>query len=53
MKRIAYILQEMLFLIRRHKAYFLAPLLILMAFLVILIKVIGPPAVLSFIYAGL
>ena len=39
-------------MIRRHKLYFMAPLLIVLALLAILVFYLGPAAIISFIYAG-
>jgi hypothetical protein len=52
MRKIAYMLAEMLHLIRRRKLYFLAPILILLALLAFLVFQLGPGALLTFIYAG-
>lgn len=52
MKKILYILKEMMYLIRRHKLYFLAPVLIVLAFLAFIVFYIGPSVIISFIYAG-
>lgn len=52
MGRAGYILRHTARLVRRHKLYFLAPVLILLAILAILVYYIGPAAVVSFIYAG-
>ena len=53
MRKIAYLLKEMIFMIKRHKLYFLAPILIILAILALLVYYIGPAAVVSFIYAGI
>jgi hypothetical protein len=52
MRRIWFIFREMLHLIRTHKLYVIAPLLISLVVLALLAFVIGPTAVLTFIYAG-
>jgi len=52
MKKIIYIIKQMLILIRKHKLSFLAPLLIILAILAILVYYIGPAVIVSFIYAG-
>ena len=52
MKKIAYILKEMLHLIRKNKMYLIAPLLVILALLAFLVYYIGPPVVIAFIYAG-
>ena len=52
-KKAAYIIKEMWFMIKRHKFYFLAPILIILATLAILVYYIGPTAIVSFLYAGI
>jgi hypothetical protein len=52
MKKIIYILKETGLLIREHKVYFLAPLLIMLALLALLVYQFGPAIIVSFIYAG-
>ena len=52
MRKFWYILKEMGFLIWAHRLYFTAPLLIMLALLVLLAFYAGPAAVLTFIYAG-
>jgi len=47
------IFKEMLYMIKKHKFYFMAPFLLMLAFLGILVFTLGPKAVLAFIYAGL
>jgi hypothetical protein len=42
----------MFLLIKKHKLSFLAPLLLILAFLAILVYYIGPAVIVSFIYAG-
>ena len=53
MRRVWYILKEMMHLVRAHKLYVIAPLLVTLAFLAFLAFYLGPAAVLTFIYAGL
>jgi len=53
MEKILYILREMLYMVRRHKLYFLLPILIVLVLLAFLVFYIGPSAVISFIYAGI
>jgi hypothetical protein len=48
-----YILRQMLYMIRKHKIYFLAPLLILFVVLALVSFYIGPSVIISFIYAGI
>lgn len=52
MRKVKYIILQMLLLIRKHKLSFLAPLLLILAFLAILVYYIGPAVIVSFIYAG-
>ncbi|HPG73004.1 MAG TPA: hypothetical protein PLM49_01850 [Bacteroidales bacterium] len=52
MRKVKYILKQMWFLIRKHKLSFMAPLLLILAFLAILVYYIGPAVIVSFIYAG-
>jgi hypothetical protein len=52
MKKILYILKEMLYLIKNHKLYILCPILIILAILAFLVYYIGPAVIVSFIYAG-
>ncbi|NQT90737.1 MAG: hypothetical protein HQ558_05735 [Candidatus Omnitrophica bacterium] len=53
MTKIGYIFKELFFMIRKHRVYFLAPILIILALLAILVYCIGPAAIVSFIYAGI
>jgi hypothetical protein len=46
-------LKESFRLIKKHKAYFFAPIILFLVFLSIFAFVFGPKAVLAFIYAGL
>lgn len=52
-KRVVYIIKEMLFMIRQHKLYFLAPVLFILAVLAILVYTMGPTAIVAFLYAGI
>jgi len=52
MKKVIYILKEMLHMIRRHKLAFLTPIFIMLALLAFLVYYIGPAVIISFIYAG-
>ncbi len=45
-------MHEMLLLLREHKLYFLAPLLLTLVGLSVLVYYVGPTVVLTFIYAG-
>jgi hypothetical protein len=47
-----YLLKEAFHLIRRRKAYVLAPLLVLLLLLALVAFYVGPGAVVTFIYAG-
>ncbi len=53
MEKMLLIMRESLALVRRHKFYFLLPLLLLLAVLSVLAFQIGPGIVISFIYAGI
>ena len=53
MKRIWFIFKEMMHLVRNHKVYVIAPLLITLVLLALFAFILGPTAVLTFIYAGL
>ena len=53
MNKVAFVLKEMWSLIKRHKYYFLAPIVIILASLAILVYYIGPSAIVSFLYAGI
>jgi hypothetical protein len=53
MRKVWFILKEMAHLIWGHKLYVIAPLLITLAILAFLAFVLGPTAVMTFIYAGL
>ena len=53
MRKVWYILKEMVFLIRSHKLVFISPILIMLALLVLFALYLGPTAFLTFIYAGL
>jgi len=52
MKKVKYILKEMLAMIKKHKYYFIAPMLLILALLAFLVYYIGPAVIVSFIYAG-
>ena len=45
-------MQNMLMLVREHKLYFMAPVLITLVFLSMLVYYVGPTVVITFIYAG-
>lgn len=53
MGRIWFIFKEMLHLIRAHKMYVIAPVLLTLVILALFAFILGPTAVLTFIYAGL
>lgn len=52
MLKIVYILKETFFMVKKHKIYFLAPILIILALLALIVFYIGPSVIISFIYAG-
>ncbi len=51
-KKAIYIPREMMRMISRHKLYFVAPLLIMLACLAGLVFYAGPTVLISFLYAG-
>lgn len=53
MRKLIFILKECRDLVRRHRLYFLAPLLLALAVLSFLVFQIGPALIVAFIYAGL
>jgi len=48
-----YIFKETLYLIRKHKAYFFAPILIILGIIAILVFYVGPGVIITFMYAGI
>jgi hypothetical protein len=52
MRKVKYIVREMFLMIKKHKYYFIAPILIILALLAFLVYYIGPAVIVSFIYAG-
>jgi VIT1/CCC1 family predicted Fe2+/Mn2+ transporter len=52
MNKVKLILKEVFFLVKKHKYYFIAPILIVLAILAFLVYYIGPAIIVSFIYAG-
>jgi len=52
MTKIGYILKETFYMIKKYKIYFLAPILIILAFLALVVFYIGPSVIIAFIYAG-
>ena len=52
-KQLAYLVKEILYLVRKNKFYFLAPLMLMLAVLIFLIFYVGPNVVITFIYAGI
>jgi len=53
MIKILYILKETFYMVKKHKIYFLAPLLIILALLALIVFYIGPHVIIAFIYAGI
>lgn len=51
-RKVRHILCESAYLVRRHKLYFLAPILFVLALLAFFVYQIGPAIIVSFIYAG-
>ncbi len=52
-KQLGYLTKEIVYLIKKNKFYFLAPLMLMLAVLIFLVFYIGPNVVIAFIYAGL
>jgi DUF917 family protein len=52
MRKIFFILNEFMVLMRENKTYVLAPILIALALLSFLVYYVGPTAIVTFIYAG-
>jgi hypothetical protein len=52
MKKVVFMIRNMLVLIKKHKLSFMAPLFIILAILAFLVYYIGPAVIISFIYAG-
>lgn len=53
LKQLRYITNEMLYLVKKNRFYFIAPLLLLLAILVLVVFYVGPTVVITFMYAGL
>lgn len=53
MGRIRLIFRETFRLIRRHKFYFLMPILIVLALIALLVYTVGPATLVAFLYAGI
>jgi len=53
MKKLVYMFKEAVELIKKHKVYFFAPIIIFLVFLGILVFILGPTAIMTFIYAGM
>jgi len=53
MNKAVYLFKETFHLIKAHKIYFLAPILITFALLALLVFYVGPSVIISFIYAGI
>ena len=53
MHKLVYIFKEIFYMVKRHKIYFLAPILFALALLILLAFYIGPSAIIAFIYAGI
>lgn len=52
LRLVAAMFREILLLVREHRAWFLAPLLLSMAALSLLVYYVGPTVIITFIYAG-
>jgi len=53
MRKFVLILREAAHLVWRHKAWFLAPILLALALIGFLVYTLGPAALVSFLYAGI
>ncbi|MBU1726596.1 MAG: hypothetical protein KJ880_03095 [Candidatus Omnitrophica bacterium] len=53
LRKIGLISKEALYLIRKHKLYFLTPIFIMLAILAFFVYYVGPAIIVSFIYAGI
>ena len=53
MGRIRLIFRETFRLIRRHKVYFLMPILIVLAIIGLMVYTVGPATFVVFLYAGI
>jgi hypothetical protein len=53
MAKLLFVLREMWRMIRRHRMYFIAPLLITLALMAFLVFYLGPAAIVAFLYAGI
>jgi hypothetical protein len=53
MRKVIFLIKQMLVLVKKHKLSFLAPLFIILAILAFLVYYIGPAVIISFIYAGI
>ncbi len=55
MRKLIYVsrmMRNMMMLVREHKLYFMAPVLITLVCLSMLVYYVGPTVVITFIYAG-
>ena len=52
MKKILYIFKEMIYMIKQHKLFFLAPILIVLVLMAIFVYYITPTVMTVFLYAG-
>ena len=53
MKKIRYIIQELFYLIKKEKLFFIMPIAMALALIAFLCYHIGPAIIVSFIYAGI
>ena len=53
MKKIRYIIQELFYLIKKEKLFFIMPIVMALALIAFLCYHIGPAIIVSFIYAGI
>lgn len=52
MKKVTFIIRELIYLMIENKTYVLAPIFIAIALLSLLAFYVGPTAIVTFIYAG-
>lgn len=53
MRKLIQVFREILHLVKRHRVYFLLPLLAMLGILVFLVGTMGAGAIVAFIYAGI
>jgi hypothetical protein len=53
MAKLFLLLKEMVYMVKKYKLYFLAPLLLMLVLLACIVFYLGPSIIITFIYAGL